>query len=78
MLATMTCVMVVVTFSAVAVRQSLESVSATAQACKAAQTIDAAQAGIQAEINNVKAVSSVPVPPTPTRWPAPWGHRLLR
>ncbi len=54
MLAALMCVIVIVSLTVVAVQQSMGSLSGLAQTRKTLQTVDAAEAGLQYEINTVR------------------------
>lgn len=56
MLAVLMCCVVVISLSAVALEQSLGSIQATAQGRQQVQTVDAAESGIQAEVNQLESV----------------------
>lgn len=58
LIAALTCLVVVMGLSAAAVSQSVGSLSATAQARKILRTVDAAEAGIQAEFSALRSISS--------------------
>jgi len=58
MLAALMCVIVVVALTTVAVQQSIGSLSSMAQNRKTLQTVDAAEAGLQYEINAIRAADA--------------------
>jgi cytoskeletal protein CcmA (bactofilin family) len=60
MIAALVCLIVIVALTTVAVQQSLGSLSSTGQVRKLLQTNDAASAGLQNEINAVRAAASAP------------------
>jgi hypothetical protein len=60
MLAAVMCLLVVVTLSTVAMEQALGSISSSAQSRKLQQTNDAAEAGLQVELNAIGQVAASP------------------
>lgn len=64
-LAAVVCVLVVVTLTSVAIQQSMAGLSGFAQGRKQLQTVDAAEAGLQSEINALQHWLSSPSGPLP-------------
>ena len=71
MIAAVVCMLVVVTLTAVAVQQSVGSLSGYAQGRKLLQTVDAAEAGAQSEISALQHWLSSPTGPLPCQGGSP-------
>jgi hypothetical protein len=71
MLAAVICMLVIITLTAVAVQQSVGSLSGFAQGRKLLQTVDAAETGLQSEISSIQHWLSAPTSTVPCQGGAP-------